>query len=806
VSFDGAVDRRAVLEWLDDDDDGGPRDEWDWETRLFAFAEACARGQEAKAVALAGALLENGIGGRRAQNNTAKLLLECAVVNDRPARRSVVLPFPPVEEGKASFALVCFEFAVVSFATTTTTTTMYDCHASFVCSFVRSFGHVRFCSNQRRITQDVIGSIKDEADEGLVVLAAKLNKVRALKALLPRNERTETGLFEAARFGSLEALECLLENGAEVNIAKMNGSTPLLTACLKGHADCARTLVKYGAAVDRERTDTGATPLWVSSEMGHAACVRLLVEAGADVGKGTKENGATALLVACQNGHAECAKVLIEAARQSVEATFITPGVPRGPSGDLEPEERDAKSHKWKRTVSSDVEASLTRRDEEGDVVNKGRLDNGATPLYMACQNGHLACAKLLVESGAEIDNCTTDGHFVVALNVDCADVDKGRTDNGGTPLGAACRSGHVDCVELMLSVGASVDKARTDDKRTPLFEACWNGHADCAQALLDAGADVNLARAADGRTPLFEACANGNEDCVQALLAAGAVVDQRLAGSGATPLLVACQDGAVDTADLLCQAGADVDLPRLDDGATPIYMCCQNGHYDCAKLLVANGADVSKPRTDVGVTPLWAACQQGHLDCARLVLAAPGGRNYVDKARRTDGVTPLFWAASVGFDDCLRLLCDHGIISCIRLASPPIPGADVSKAKSTGETPLWIACFHGHDDCARLLVPASSFLPSFFCSPDFLLFSSSLRLVERGADVDAARNDGATPVFVAAQGGHAACVRILIDGGADASKGRKAGLFRSRKMTPLKAAKNRHHAECVRLLQSNHA
>jgi ankyrin repeat protein len=40
-----------------------------------------------------------------------------------------------------------------------------------------------------------------------------------------------------------------------------------------------------------------------------------------------------------------------------------------------------------------------------------------------------------------------------------------------------------------------------------------------------------------------------------------------------------------------------------------------------------------------------------------------------------------------------------------------------------------------------------------------------------RGVAVDAAMNDGATPLYVTARKGHAAVVRILIDAGADRAK-----------------------------------
>ena len=43
--------------------------------------------------------------------------------------------------------------------------------------------------------------------------------------------------------------------------------------------------------------------------------------------------------------------------------------------------------------------------------------------------------------------------------------------------------------------------------------------------------------------------------------------------------------------------------------------------------------------------------------------------------------------------------------------------------------------------------------------------------LIEAGADVNKAMDDGATPLYVAAQEGHEAVVRALIEAGADVNK-----------------------------------
>jgi ankyrin repeat protein len=69
--------------------------------------------------------------------------------------------------------------------------------------------------------------------------------------------------------------------------------------------------------------------------------------------------------------------------------------------------------------------------------------------------------------------------------------------------------------------------------------------------------------------------------------------------------------------------------------------------------------------------------------------------------------------------------------------------GADVNKARDTGATPLFIAAYKGHETVLRALI-------------------------EAGADISTATdNDGSTPLYAATHNGHEAIVQILRDAGA---------------------------------------
>ena len=72
-------------------------------------------------------------------------------------------------------------------------------------------------------------------------------------------------------------------------------------------------------------------------------------------------------------------------------------------------------------------------------AANKAN-ENGATPLYIACDKGHVDAARLLLERGAKIDETSIFNGM-----------------EGVTPLHIASYGGHIEVVRLLLERGADV-------------------------------------------------------------------------------------------------------------------------------------------------------------------------------------------------------------------------------------------------------------------------------------------------------------------------------------------------------------
>ena len=105
----------------------------------------------------------------------------------------------------------------------------------------------------------------------------------------------------------------------------------------------------------------------------------------------------------------------------------------------------------------------------------------GATALFIASQNGHLAAVRFLLDHGAQVD---------LPL------------PTKATPLYVACQNGHLQIAEALLAFGA-VPNSQTDDEATPLFIAAQMGHLEIVKKLLEFNGDVKLANRTKA-TPLF--------------------------------------------------------------------------------------------------------------------------------------------------------------------------------------------------------------------------------------------------------------------------------------------------------------
>ncbi|KPP70802.1 ankyrin repeat and SOCS box protein 11-like [Scleropages formosus] len=191
----------------------------------------------------------------------------------------------------------------------------------------------------------------------------------------------------------------------------------------------------------------------------------------------------------------------------------------------------------------------------QGFDVNVVTMD-GVSALHDACLGGHAACASLLVRNGAKVNVVTVDGvtplfNACVSGSVRCVEMLLEHCPFphpeylAASPIHEAAKRGHKECVELLLSKGANID-LEIPRMGTPLFTACLFQKIDCIKMLLHLGADVQRGRGQD--TPLHAAAAAqaDSTEVVELLIDYGANVWSRNA-DGKRPVELIPANGAVE-------------------------------------------------------------------------------------------------------------------------------------------------------------------------------------------------------------------------------------------------------------------
>lgn len=366
---------------------------------------------------------------------------------------------------------------------------------------------------------------------------------------------------------------------------------------------------------------------------------------------------------------------------------------------------------------------------ELGDAA---RHPDGTTALHAAALAGCVACCEGILDSAEEL------------LEEEGA--------HGMTPLMVAAAAGHADVVRLLLARGAR-NARHVFANSTALHMAAELGRVEVVRALCSS-ADLEATTTLNG-TALHAAAQRNQADAARELVICGARTDALLNGD-TTPLYVAAQEGFAATVEALLVAGADPEfsmtrpeetsesralmnsevrsdmayLPNLEaaNGARPLHAAAENGKVEAARALLAGGADPDAGFSMLGVSPLHLAAQYDRVEVARVLLEA--GASVDAPSKNADGAPALYYAAGAGFIDVVEALLDAGA------------HVDARQRRSNA-TPLLYAIAANREKVASTLV-------------------------RRGADIEAAADDGVRPLHAAATAGHRRLVQTLLKQGAD--------------------------------------
>jgi ankyrin repeat protein len=335
-----------------------------------------------------------------------------------------------------------------------------------------------------------------------------------------------------------------------------------------------------------------------------------------------------------------------------------------------------------------------------------------------------------------------------------------------------AARSGNVPLLKALIEAGADVNARERFYGQTPLMWAAIEDHAAAIAALAAAGADVNArANILEGE-PTWRYGAdsrNGiNGEALQNF-------NTNFSKGGLTPLMYAARDGASAAVRALIDAGAS-HATADPEGFTPLLLAIQNGFYDTAAVLVEKGADVNQADRN-GQTPLFAVTDMRSLlwvynrprPRPRTTLDSLGlARLLLDKGAKVDA--KLTGPARRPMGGGGSGLTGRGATAFLRAAvASDVPmmqlllerGADPTVATANGVNALHAAAGLRWNDNSM------SWALNLGLATEELSLAAVNLLLERGLDVNAVDDQGATALHGAASRGANDVIRLLVGKGA---------------------------------------
>ena len=256
-----------------------------------------------------------------------------------------------------------------------------------------------------------------------------------------------------------------------------------------------------------------------------------------------------------------------------------------------------------------------------------GNSGNGITPLIIACAEGYLEKAKVLIKADKSTVNQTTF--------------------NGRPALLDASLNGHTEIVRLLLENGSNPNII-DNDGRSALMAASLKGYTETVQLLLEAGADPNII-ATIGVTALMIASQYGNSEVVKLLLARHA--DYRQCASmkniPTDSFGFACCGGNKEIVHVFLNV-ANLSPTSLSRGW---YIACLYNKPHLIEYLVHSLSKVSSDQRELVV-----ACVNRNI--AFIKSALP---KFSPDAEFVHGVTLLMIACSCGHSSIVKTLVDTG-------------------------------------------------------------------------------------------------------------------------------------------------
>nr|XP_033785539.1 inversin isoform X2 [Geotrypetes seraphini] len=466
------------------------------------------------------------------------------------------------------------------------------------------------------------------------------------------------------------------------------GRTPLMYCVLADRMDCAETLLKAGANVNKaDRSQR--TALHLAAQKGNYRFMKLLLARKADwMQKDLEEM--TPLHLATRHKNPKCLALLLK---------VMAPG-------EVDTQDRNKTALHWSAYYNHpDHVKFLIKHDS-----NIGIPDiEGKIPLHWAANNKD--------PSAVHTVKCILDAAPTESL-LNWQDYE------GRTPLHFAVADGNEAVVNVLTSYEGCNITSYDNLFRTPLHWSALLGHAQIVHLLLERNKSGTIPSDSQGATPLHYAAQSNFAETVKVFLKHPSVKDDSDL-EGRTAFMWAAGKGSNDVIRTMLNLKHDIDLNMADKyGGTALHAAALSGHASTVKLLLHHGAQVDAADV-MKHTPLFRACEMGQREVIQTLIKGGARVDLVDQ----DGHSPLHWAALRGNANVCQILIENkinpnvqdyagrtplqcaahgGYINCMAVLMED--KADPNIQDKEGRTALHWSCNNGYLDAVKLLLGFSAF------------------------------------------------------------------------------------------------
>ncbi|XP_010951248.2 inversin isoform X8 [Camelus bactrianus] len=456
-------------------------------------------------------------------------------------------------------------------------------------------------------------------------------------------------------------------------------------AAINGDKGALHKLIVGNSALKDKEDQFGRTPLMYCVLADRLDCADTLLKAGADVNK-TDHSQRTALHLAAQKGNYRFMKLLLTRRANWMQKDL----------------EEMTPLHLTTRHKSPKCLALLLKFMAPGEVDTQDK--NKQTALHWSAYYNNPEHVKLLIKHDSNIGIPDVEGKIPLHWAANHKDpsavhtvrciLDAAPTESllnwqdyeGRTPLHFAVADGNVTVVDVLTSYESCNITSYDNLFRTPLHWAALLGHAQIVHLLLERNKSGTIPSDSQGATPLHYAAQSNFAETVKVFLKHPSVKDDSDL-EGRTSFMWAAGKGSDDVLRTMLTLKSDIDINMADKyGGTALHAAALSGHVSTVKLLLENNAQVDA--TDVMKhTPLFRACEMGHKDVIQTLIKGGARVDLVDQ----DGHSLLHWAALGGNADVCQILIENKI-------NPNVQDY-------AGRTPLQCAAYGGYINCMAVLM-----------------------------------------------------------------------------------------------------